>query len=854
MGNKKVYINFNMKALKNNPVVYCEYLVKNNEVNEAQIKTYNINDDIQPQIGEVCFSFDPSLKSYLDLNLEEFGEGMTIGAFFYWQQFSNMKNVQLFYFGDSDGDNLISIYYNIENSQIVVSYQVEGGQTNTYKFTSAIKYDIYIHYMFIFQTDGSCKFYKNFKEIKGEVSGSLSENQIPMAVRQFTYVGKAPENQSRQYFGGRVENIIAYNGVLTSTQIDCIKSNDVCDESLDFVSENNCQTCDNDSQTCTSCNTKANFVLEDNGSCGCDFGYEKSGKSCVAKDNIIPGVSQETIESASTGTKAVISSMVVSNPTMAITLIDTLSMIKYTTYLDYEFPNIIYVYFEIFSGMVNFDYMPALTPSNSNYQDPPNGFKKFDEDGYLFKNINSYIWLSFGCGICWYSMRKINDKIDYKNRNHPKLKQIFRKILQKFEYDIFFMGVVQSFLFTNICCLMTLRSLDIDNLLKGFAYISALLIVFLQFATIFAIFKLAKVYYTNTQVHGDPDIDEKDINELQNLIQKEKKNRGMINPDLDYEEDDEGDLIKSLGKKDSNQQGIEVIQEEEEENENLSQNSEETKRCSAGAAAENVKNIGKKQKKKGTKLSIPPANVSEEGDEKCSNSSLSKKSKKEGKKEESEEKKEKLSLFQLTFFQKNELLENPYVFYQFFKQTNFLFEDVQHDNLWQLNYQTIYCLRKFIYGWALVFLNENVTTAILIWMMMNIFMIWYFIKHKPQEFKRSYWNELTQEFWFFIIYMVVLIFSVTDQDNAEQRKLLSYIMMGFATLILIQDIFMSFYDTGYSIYEATCLKLRHAQTISIKNRKKKANENFIFNELDQIEKADKLKKKNINNKKNQIKI
>lgn len=70
----------------------------------------------------------------------------------------------------------------------------------------------------------------------------------------------------------------------------------------------------------------------------------------------------------------------------------------------------------------------------------------------------------------------------------------------------------------------------------------------------------------------------------------------MINPDLDYEEDDEGDLVKSLGKKDSNQQGIEVIQEEEEENENenMSQNSEETKRCSAGAAAENVKNIGKK--------------------------------------------------------------------------------------------------------------------------------------------------------------------------------------------------------------------------------------------------------------------
>jgi len=93
-------------------------------------------------------------------------------------------------------------------------------------------------------------------------------------------------------------------------------------------------------------------------------------------------------------------------------------MIKYTIYLDYEFPNIVNVYFELFSGMVDFDFLPSLSASNANFMDPPAGFVKFDEDAYLFGNINSYIWLTFLCGLGWYAMRKIHTKIDYNNRKN----------------------------------------------------------------------------------------------------------------------------------------------------------------------------------------------------------------------------------------------------------------------------------------------------------------------------------------------------------------------------------------------------------------------------------------------------
>lgn len=67
--------------------------------------------------------------------------------------------------------------------------------------------------MFIFGTDGTCVFYKNFKAIKGVEGGSIHNAPIAKTIRESTWVGKPPEKKNdRQYFGGRIENIMVYSG------------------------------------------------------------------------------------------------------------------------------------------------------------------------------------------------------------------------------------------------------------------------------------------------------------------------------------------------------------------------------------------------------------------------------------------------------------------------------------------------------------------------------------------------------------------------------------------------------------------------------------------------------------------
>lgn len=136
----------------------------------------------------------------------------------------------MFNFGDSNGDNEIQIYYDFSIKKFIVIYEVEGGNTNTYTFVQSITYDIYVHYLFIFDTDGKCSFYKNFKEVSGTASNGNSQAPVVTATREYSYVGK-PANSNVQYFGGRVEFIIAFNGEISSNQMECFKKNNVCDES-----------------------------------------------------------------------------------------------------------------------------------------------------------------------------------------------------------------------------------------------------------------------------------------------------------------------------------------------------------------------------------------------------------------------------------------------------------------------------------------------------------------------------------------------------------------------------------------------------------------------------------------------
>lgn len=74
-----------------------------------------------------------------------------------------------------------------------------------------------------------------------------------------------------------------------------------------------------------------------------------------------------------------------------------------------------------------------------------------------------------------------------------------------------------------------------------------------------------------------------------------------------------------------------------------------------------------------------------------------------------------------------------------------------------------------------------------------------------------------------MMYACVLTMGIKGSEDLTniERQYLSYVVMGFATLILVQDIVISFYDTLYSIYEVTCLKFKHAQTLQIQNRRKK---------------------------------
>lgn len=64
--------------------------------------------------------------------------------------------------------------------------------------------------------------------------------------------------------------------------MECLKSDNVCDDNLDYVTEYNCFTCNNADEVCTSCNTNLHFELSSDGICECEVGFEISGNQCIA--------------------------------------------------------------------------------------------------------------------------------------------------------------------------------------------------------------------------------------------------------------------------------------------------------------------------------------------------------------------------------------------------------------------------------------------------------------------------------------------------------------------------------------------------------------------------------------------
>lgn len=136
------------------------------------------------------------------------------------------------------------------------------------------------------------------------------------------------------------------------------------------------------------------------------------------------------MQAAASTAKGIVSTLIVTNPTLAISLVDTIQMIKYVLYLNYTFPSLVISYFDLFSGVAEFNYFPLLVPENTDYMDPPPGFRKFsDTDAYLFRNINSYLWVTLLLGISYWIMKRYDRKVNYRDRSYLKIKILFKKIL-----------------------------------------------------------------------------------------------------------------------------------------------------------------------------------------------------------------------------------------------------------------------------------------------------------------------------------------------------------------------------------------------------------------------------------------
>ena len=58
-----------------------------------------------------------------------------------------------------------------------------------------------------------------------------------------------------------------------------------------------------------------------------------------------------------------------------------------------DFTPLILEYFELLD--FSFDIFPNIIPENQHYVEPPNGFKKLEIDSFLFRNLSSYIVITW---------------------------------------------------------------------------------------------------------------------------------------------------------------------------------------------------------------------------------------------------------------------------------------------------------------------------------------------------------------------------------------------------------------------------------------------------------------------------
>ncbi|KRX09664.1 Insulin-like growth factor binding protein, N-terminal [Pseudocohnilembus persalinus] len=863
----------------------------------------------------------PNFLPFQKKQRENINEEFTIGGYFKWNYYKILKKQQLFYLYSSGQRNIISIYYDFNNSTLIAQIQPASSlQPNSFHYTFSLKHDQYYHYLFEVGFQSQLQFYKNFQLQKPSWTFTASANNIT-SVQRTVVVGGPGGGTEVANFGGVVENLVFFNGLLNKDQIDCLKFDPVCDESKDFFKEKSCRTCLNGSKKCKSCFTDQGFILQ-NGECVCDTGYYSSGSTCLLEESI---VNEETAKNAAATGKAVMASLILANPALIVQLVDTLQFLQYTLYLNHTFPGVMVSFFEMLSGVSDVNYLPYLTPVNGNYLPPPVGFEKYEEDAYLFSNINSYCWALFFVVIIHILANKVDRKIDYKSNKMLKWKFLFKKIWQKIQYSAYFMGFIQSFLFMSIYCFCQVHTGAIENQYQLFGFIVATLILIGQIKLIYVIYRLSLVYMRNQVVYGDPDIDAIGQKGMDALNDQNKKFYEISDSNESLCSDEEEGVVEQNKQNMDNQENQEIIKNEENKqlsNQNTKNNGEfknitENQTLQQSNIVENVSknkiNLSNEQKDKqaqqnnmGSCTSInlcqsqqtlqspvkkknnrkrrqfqKNKNISNDSTQNASSLQILRigipsdshidndnESQAESENENEQYKKSninneiqcssfndstvkntnilnetsfqkqvkqtKVKSVQQNYFQqkyqdmldnfkkvknfianykkeqkiknqqfleKNDIFDSKYQFYQFFNETTFLFEEVKHENLWQLNYYSFVCLKKFFFAFFLVFLNTYVKTVLALWMIINVLMIYYFKKYKPQERSVIYKNQLAQEFEFCISYFLYMLIVIYGDENQNLREKLVYIIIGIAIIVICQELIISVAEIFYSIKE-----------------------------------------------------
>ncbi|KRX01474.1 Insulin-like growth factor binding protein, N-terminal [Pseudocohnilembus persalinus] len=249
----------------------------------------------------------------------------------------------------------------------------------------------------------------------------------------------------------------------------CLKI--VCDPKDENLIEKHCLTCDSQQKICKTC--EKNRYLNDNKECICKENTDENGECQGVMQDLEEAVGQIT-EQGTTGVAgafAASSSLLIFNPSVLLQMLDTLQQIRYTIYMQIEFPDIVYKYFEIFD-MFNFEFLPNIVPINKYYLKAPYGFELNDTDGFFFRNVSQYFLISWGLLALYLFLRWFKYYIKKQKifclMNKRKLWGLSitlqNKVIDKFQYQVLLAGMIGSYLSTTIYANLQILTLEAQDL------------------------------------------------------------------------------------------------------------------------------------------------------------------------------------------------------------------------------------------------------------------------------------------------------------------------------------------------------------------------------------------------------